>query len=91
MVVLLWLGLPYAAPQSPLLGALRPIPIGVCVILDWFFGPQGPVFLYQGMDNLGPWVAFWAWAPYMPFLSMNVLSWPRHVVTRSHAPDGGGS
>ena len=38
-LVLTWLGLPCAAPPSPLLGALRPIPWvpRVVVILDCFF------------------------------------------------------
>ena len=31
-------GLPCAAPPSPLLGALRPLPLGVGVILHYFFG-----------------------------------------------------
>ena len=37
LLVLLWLGLPQAAPPSPLLGALMPIPLGVGVVPDWFF------------------------------------------------------
>ena len=32
--MLLWLGLPEAAPPYPLLVALRPIPLGVGVFLD---------------------------------------------------------
>ena len=34
LVLLLWLGRPCAAPPSPLLGVLRPIPFGDGVICD---------------------------------------------------------
>ena len=37
LLVLLRLGLPHALPPSPLLGALRPIPLGASVILDCNF------------------------------------------------------
>ena len=35
--MVLWLGLPMVAPPPPLLGAQRPIPLGVGMILDCLF------------------------------------------------------
>ena len=46
------LRLPWMAPPSPLLGALRPIPLGVVVILDGF---SFLLLLYQIWTVLDVW------------------------------------
>ena len=47
MLVLLWL--PYDVPPSPVLGALRPIPLGAGLILEWVC-----VFVFCDVVSLTP-------------------------------------